>query len=142
MLASLRPHTSVNLKELTRHGETGPLHLLYPSALNESVLLGLARDLRQLESQPDDRDASEASLAPSLYLVCEFLMRPGTTYHSSGQFEMSEAAMARAIRVLQAAIEREIVTRIVGIESLMTDDDFLAELDLSLRKSKLEDDDH
>lgn len=142
MLASLRPQTSVNLKELTRHGETAPLHLLYPSALNESVLLGLARDLRHLESQSDDRDASEASLAPSLYLVCEFLMRPGTTYHSSGQFEMSEAAMARAIRVLQAAIEREIVTRIVGIESLMTDDDFLAELDLSLRKSKLEDDDH
>ncbi len=142
MLASLRPHTSVNLKELTRRGETAPLHLLYPSALNESVLLGLARDLRQLESRSDDRDASQASLAPSLYLVCEFLMRPGTTYHSSGQFEMSEAALARAIRVLQGAIEREIVTRIVGIESLMTDEDFLAELDLSLAKSKVEDDEY
>lgn len=124
MLASLRPQTSVNLKELTRHGMAGPLHRLYPSALKESMLLSFARDLRQLESL-SDRDASEVPLAPSLYLVCEFLMRPGTTCHAAGQFEMSEAGMVQAIRVLQAAIEREIVTRIVGIESLMTDEDFL-----------------
>jgi len=74
----------------------------------------------------------DAPLAPSLFVVCELLMRPGTKHHANGQFQITETGLARAIKVLQCAIEREIVSRIVGISSELDEDGFfLAELDSS-----------
>lgn len=132
MLEALRPKASTSLKELTRLTTSDTQHLLYPSALKETVLLCLARDLRMVERLSMEGGELDAPLAPSLYVVCELLMRPGTKYHANGQFQMTEAGLARAIKVLQCAVEREIVSRIVGISSELNEDDFfLAELDLS-----------
>lgn len=132
MLEALRPNASTSLKELTRLAASDAQHLLYPSALKEEVLLCLARDLRMIERLSFEGGELDAPLAPSLYVVCELLMRPGTKHHVSGQFVMTETGLARAIKVLQGAIEREIVSRIVGIGSEFNQDDFfLAELDSS-----------
>ncbi len=132
MLEALRPKTPTSLKELTRLTASDAQHLLYPSALEETVLLCLARDLRMVERLSFDGGELDAPLAPSLFVVCELLMRPGTKYHASGQFQMTETGLARAIKVLQDAIEREIVSRIVGVSSELDEDDFfLAELDSS-----------
>ena len=49
MLEALRPEASTSLKELTRLTASNAQHLLYPSALKETVLLCLARDLRLIE---------------------------------------------------------------------------------------------
>lgn len=132
MLEDLRPKALTSLKELTHLTTSDAQHLLYPSALKEAVLLCLARDLRMVERLSFDGGELDAPLAPSLFVVCELLMRPGTKYHASGQFQISETGLARAIKVLQCAIEKEIVSRIVGITSEPNKDDFfLAELDLS-----------
>lgn len=132
MLEALRPKASTSLKELTRLTRSDAQHRLYPSALDETVLLCLARDLRMVECLSFEEGELDAPLAPSLFVVCELLMRPGTKYHSSGQFQMTEAGLARAIKVFQCAIEREIVSRIVGVRSELNEDDFfLTELDLS-----------
>lgn len=77
-------------------------------------------------------DVSGMPLTPPLYLVCQFLLRPGAKNHARGELDISESGAARAMRVLQAAVEREIVTRILEIGSLMNYEDFLAELDASL----------
>lgn len=130
MLEALRPKASTSLEELTRLTASDAQHLLYPSALNEAVLLCLARDLRMVERLSFEGGELDAPLAPSLFVVCELLMRPGTKYHANGQFQMTETGLARAINVLQGAVEREIVSRIVGISSELNEDDFfLAELD-------------
>lgn len=132
MLEALRPKVSTNLKELTRLTASDAQHLLYPSALNETILLCLARDLRMVERLSFEGGELDAPLAPSLFVVCELLMRPGTRYHASGQFQMTETGLARAIKTLQCAVEREIVSRIVGVSSELNEDDFfLAELDRS-----------
>lgn len=132
MLEALRPKAPTSLKELTRLTASDAQHLLCPSALKETVLLCLARDLRLVERLSFEDGEFDAPLAPSLYVVCELLMRPGTKYHASGQFEMTETGLARAIKVLQSAIEREIVRRIVGVSSEHDENDsFLAELDRS-----------
>jgi hypothetical protein len=132
MLEALRPKTPTSLKELTRLSDPDAQHLLYPSALKEAVLLCLARDLRMVERLSFERGELDAPLAPSLFVVCELLMRPGTKYHASGPFQMTETGFARAIKALQCAIEREIVSRIVGVSSEINEDDFfLTELDRS-----------
>ena len=132
MLEALRPKTPTSLKELTRLTASDAQHLIYPSALKETVLLCLARDLRMVERLSFEGGDLDAPLAPSLFVVCELLMRPGTKYHASGQFQITETGLARAIKVLQSAIEREIVSRIVGVSSEINEDDFfLAELDRS-----------
>lgn len=132
MLEALRPKVSTNLKELTRLTASDAQHLLYPSALNETILLCLARDLRMVERLSFEGGELDAPLAPSLFVVCELLMRPGTKYHASGQFQMTETGLARAIKALQCAVEREIVSRIVGVSSELNEDDFfLTELDRS-----------
>ncbi len=132
MLEALRPKASTNLKELTDRAKSNDLRCLYPSALNEPILISLARDLREVERLFTEDGVSGTPLTPPLYLVCQLLLRPGTKNHARGELDISESGVARAMRVLQAAIEREIVTRIVGIGSLMNDEDFLAELDASL----------
>ena len=131
MLEALRPKNPTTLKELTRLTAFDGQHLLYPSALKETVLLGLARDLRLVERLSIDGGELDEPLAPSLLVVCELLMRPGTKFHASGQFQMTETGLLRAIKVLQCAVEREIVSRIVGVSELDEDDFFLAELDRS-----------
>lgn len=132
MLEALRPKASTSLKELTRLTASDAQHLLYPSALKETVLLCLARDLRMVERLSFEGGELNAPLAPSLFVVCELLMRPGTKYHSNGQFQMTETGLARAIKVLQGAVEREIVSRIVGVSSGLDEDEFfLTELDSS-----------
>lgn len=132
MLEALRPKATTNLKELTRLTASDAQHLLYPSALKETILLCLARDLRMVERLSFDDGELDAPLAPSLFVVCELLMRPGTKHHSNGQFQMTETGLARAIKVLQCAIEREIVSRIVGVSSGLDEDEFfLTELDSS-----------
>ncbi|MES2415988.1 MAG: hypothetical protein V4614_19500 [Pseudomonadota bacterium] len=134
MLEALRPEASTNLKELTRLTGSDAQHLLYPSALKESVLLCLARDLRLIERLSFEGGELDAPLAPSLFVVCELLMRPGTKHHSNGQFGMTETGLARAIKILQGAVEREIVSRIVGVSSGLDEDEFfLTELDSSQR---------
>ena len=130
MLEALRPKASTSLEELTRLTASDAQHLLYPSALNEAVLLCLARDLRMVERLSFEGGELDAPLAPSLFVVYELLMRPGTKYHANGQFQMTETGLARAINVLQGAVEREIVSRIVGVSSGLDEDEFfLAELD-------------
>lgn len=132
MLEALRPKASTSLKELTRLSASDAHHLLYPSALKETILLCLARDLRMVERLSFEAGEFDAPLAPSLFVVCELLMRPGTKHHESGEFQMTEIGLAKAIKVLQGAIEREIVSRIVGISSALNEDEFfLTELDLS-----------
>lgn len=134
MLEALRPKASTSLKELTRLTASDAQHLLYPSALKETVLLCLARDLRLIERLSFEGGELDAPLAPSLFVVCELLMRPGTKYHPNGQFQMTETGLARAIKVLQGAVEREIVSRIVGVSSGLDEDEFfLTELDSSQR---------
>lgn len=130
MLEALRPKASTSLKELTRLTASDAQHLLYPSALKETVLLCLARDLRLIERLSFEGGELDAPLAPSLFVVCELLMRPGTKYHANGQFQMTETGLTRAIKVLQGAVEREIVSRIVGVSSGLDEDEFfLTELD-------------
>ncbi len=137
MLEALRPNTPTSLKELTRLTASDAQHLLYPSALKETVLLCLARDLRMVERLSFEDGELDAPLAPSLFVVCELLMRPGTKNHASGQFQMTETGLARAIKALQCAVEREIVSRIVGVSSGLNEDDFfLAELDRSQCEEK------
>jgi hypothetical protein len=132
MLEALRPKSPTSLKELSRLTESDAQHMLYPSALKETVLLCLARDLRIVERLSFERSELDAPLAPSLFVVCELLLRPGTKHHAAGQFQMTETGLARAVKALQSAVEREIVSRIVGVSSELNEDDFfLAELDRS-----------
>lgn len=124
------PSDWTSLEQLTLLCASNSHHLLYPSALTEEILLCLARDLRLIDRFASSDEDHDVPLAPSMYVVLQLLMRPGIKHRGSGRFQMDEEGLEKAVKVLQCAVEREIVSRIVGITSDTNEDElFLAELD-------------
>lgn len=112
----MRPSRGANLHQLKAsldaQGEEWKGAL--PAALPDDLLLGLARDFRDAESElmgegRQDFDPSAVTLA-----VLTLVMRHPERSEEDLQAHMSEGVFQNAVYAYQWAVEREIVSRIVG----------------------------
>ncbi len=115
-LSDLRPTQPTDLALLSASLRGSNAKGAVPSALPEDFLISVARDLRMLEQQEDDEDAQTSSyLAAPLMLV--FFLYTGNR-KGNAEFKIEEGAVYRSLHVYQWAVEREIVTRLVGAGGL------------------------
>ena len=103
-----------------------------PHALSDAMLLRLATDFRRVEVgfRPDTTPSDEArrSLGIAMYLIMKILIdhpqRAGDRHH----MDLSDDALIQSVRVYQIGLEREIVTRISGLEPSVSEDEMAGEM--------------
>jgi hypothetical protein len=113
-LSDLCPTQPTELALLSECLRGNSAHAAVPSALPEHFLISVARDLRMLEEQEEDEHASSYLAAP---LMLVFFLHTGSRKDKT-EFTIGESAIYRSLDVYQWAVEREIVTRLVGAGGL------------------------
>ena len=129
ILETLHPTDKTSLADVRSLFSLQNYRAALPSALTEPLLISLTRDLRVIERVMKGDSAAEPEAAAAVYLVLQFMMRPQKGRSGLEQLGLSEFAMASALTVLQVALEREIVSRAVGVRADQEDESFLAALD-------------
>lgn len=114
MLQTLRPSSAIDLAALSRMAESQPISALLPSKLSEATLLSLALDLRRVELMVKGSAEATESLSVAMYLVAKYLMHLSSK-KDARKFSIQEETLLQAVQILSITVEREIVTRIVGV---------------------------
>lgn len=127
MLINLRPTKSTNLEALNQAAGDQPMQKLLPSRLTESDLLSVALDLRRIEVMMKGGPDAGDSMSVGMYMAFEFLIHLSPVGVTAG-LTVNEKSLVRAIQVIGFAVEREIVTRIVGVCDGNGDEYFLKAL--------------
>lgn len=112
-LSTLRPTQPTDLPQLSDFLRKKLRQDALPASLTESMLLCVARDLRSLE-EASDLEPAPSVAAPMMLVMCLLFgsTKPG---ERKDGLTVSERALWDLMRVYQLAVEREIVTRIIGI---------------------------
>jgi hypothetical protein len=118
-LKDLRPSRGVDLAELSGAGDQLSWKTCLPSALSEPMLLGLARDFRCVEEAPlgsHKRKQDEVmGLAHALAVITSVLMTHPARGARTDSLDIPIQGLMEAMQIYQFGIEREVVTRIIGI---------------------------
>lgn len=114
MFQNLRPAQGTDLAELSRLAEITPVSDLLPSKLDDSILLSIALDLRRVEMMVKKDTEATTSLSVATYLVMKYLMHLAATKNVR-KVSIQEESLFQAVQILSITVEREIVTRIVGV---------------------------
>jgi len=96
-----------------------------PSALPEHFLISIARDLRRLEERSEN-DPESGYLAAPMMLMLSLYMRGMT---GNEELTIGENALYRSLHIYQWAVEREIITRLVGAGGLDDEKTLLSTLE-------------
>lgn len=113
-LSDLRPTQPTELALLSASLRGSNAKAAVPSALTDDFLISVARDLRMLEQHEEDEQSSSYLAAP---LMLVFFLFTGSR-KGKAKFTIEESAVHRSLQVYQWAVEREIVTRLVGAGGL------------------------
>lgn len=127
MLQNLRPATTTDLAVLSRMAESQPISALLPSKLSETTLLSLALDLRRVELMVKQDAEASSSLSVAVYLVVKYLMLLASP-KGNRKISISEDSLFQAVQILSITVEREIVTRIIGVSDQNGDEYLLSAL--------------
>ena len=93
-----------------------------PSNLPDDLLISVARDLRAIE-QPDQVDDHTLLSAP-LFSVMDLNLKTRRVASPEGM-QMSQDEVQADIRAYQWAVEREIVARMIGADSIQDEETLL-----------------
>lgn len=129
MLKTPAPIPATKLEDLVALKTLNNIQGLLPSALNDNLLLSLAKDLRLLDLMNRNNKKDQANLAPSLYLVLELLMRSDDHGGRKTSLDIPDHAIDNALGLLHIALEREIVARVIGVRVEDIDMQLLTHLD-------------
>lgn len=132
MLQNLRPATTTDLAALSRIAESQPISALLPSKLSEPTLLSLALDLRRVELMVKEDSEASGSLSVAMYLVVKYLLLLSSP-KKGHRISIPEESLFQAVQILSITVEREIVTRIIGVSDQKGDEYLLS----ALRKIKV-----
>lgn len=127
MLQALRPKSTTELASLSRFAESRPVEELLPSKLSEPILLSLALDLRRVELMVKQDAEASSSLSVAVYLVVKYLMLLGSP-KGDREISIPEESVFQAVQILSITVEREIVTRIIGVSDQNGDEYLLSAL--------------
>jgi hypothetical protein len=127
MLQALRPKSTTELASLSRFAESRPVEELLPSKLSEPILLSLALDLRRVELMVKQDAEASSSLSVAVYLVVKYLMLLASP-KGDREISIPEESVFQAVQILSITVEREIVTRIIGVSDQNGDEYLLSAL--------------
>jgi hypothetical protein len=127
VLQTLRPKSTIELESLSRIAESRPVEELLPSKLSESILLSLALDLRRVELMVKQDTEASSSLSVAIYLVTKYFMLLASPI-GNRKISIPEESLFQAIQILSITVEREIVTRIIGVSDENGDEYLLSAL--------------
>jgi hypothetical protein len=111
-LSDLRPTKPTELALLSASLRGCRADAAVPSALPENFLISVARDLRMWEQCEEDEPVPSYLAAP---LMLVFFIHTGNR-KGKAEFTIDESAVYQSLRVYQWAVEREIVSRVVGVD--------------------------
>jgi hypothetical protein len=111
-LNSLRRGDGADLLRFDSLVESAGWRSLLPGSLSVPDLIGLAVDLRSAEEPINRQRASESTLAAPMFVVLHLLLRDRAESNLSAN--LSGQTIDRCLSALQWAVEREIVSRLVG----------------------------
>jgi len=109
-LNNLRPTQPTQVELLAQFIQGGGTKVAMPSALPEHFLISIARDLRRLEGRSESDPESGYLAAPMMLKLS--LYRRGM--EGTEELTIGENTLHRSLHVFQWAVEREIITRLVG----------------------------
>jgi hypothetical protein len=124
-LNNLRPTQPTQVELLAQFIQGGGAKVAMPSALPEHFLISIARDLRMLEERSEN-DPEAGYLTAPIMLMLSLYMR-GVT--GTGELTIGENALHRSLHIYQWAVEREIITRLVGAGGLDDEKTLLSTLE-------------
>jgi len=127
MLLNLRPKSTTDLASLSRFAEERPLEEILPSKLSEPTLLSLALDLRRVELMVKEDFEASGSLSTAMYLVLKYLMLLASPKEDR-KLSIPDETVFQAVQILSITVEREIVTRIIGVSDQKGDEYLLSAL--------------
>jgi hypothetical protein len=107
--------------------EGKPVSELLPSKLSEPTLLSLALDLRHVELMVKGDSEATGSLSVAMYLVVKYLMLLASPKEARN-ISIPEESLFQAVQILAITVEREIVTRIIGVSDQKGDEYLLSAL--------------
>lgn len=114
-LQAIRPTTGANLTLLHALVEGGGWEGALPSAMPDELLLALAKDFREVELVvTKDQELTASSGAPIFAVMNTLSQLPNNPMRD---FCLSEQGVVQALTLYQWALEREIISRITGIDS-------------------------
>lgn len=126
LLQRLKPREGADLGQLRTLLEGHGWRAAVPAALPEKVLLALARDFRSVECSISGEDEGEPRMAAPMYVVLNLLMNhPARKATQGADLQLSDASMIEAMQAYQWALEREIVSRIVGLGGSQNSDSLM-----------------
>jgi predicted DNA-binding protein len=127
-LSQHRPEPIDNLSSVTEWVKGRSLRELVPSQLEEVLLLSLAMELREIERMLKG-GADVRDMSATLFLLTHMLFEFQKEKRQSDSVTLPVNEFAHAATILQLAIEREIVTRIVGVSDGNNDAGLLAAIE-------------
>jgi hypothetical protein len=110
MLEQSRPASPTNLAALSAFLEDKEPLAAMPSELPEEFLVSLAQDLRSAELANYSNSKDGPTFAAPIYAVMKLVLGKSST-----EATMTLPRLAECLQAYQWALEREIVSRIVGI---------------------------
>lgn len=130
-LHDLRPTTGVNLEELAPILQGRDWRSLLPSSLSEELVLALARDFRNAEAAlwgplvaETETEGMPVALCIALHLLAQLPERARTPEPVIASWH----ELTSAIQLYQLELERDVVTRILGLPTNATGEQLLAGL--------------
>jgi hypothetical protein len=118
----------LTLQELQIAIEDKPLRSALPDALDSELLHQITRDLRLCELVFTGQDEFEPPIKCVMYLVFHLLTHSAEDAGSGTSVNVSQEELAHWLQRYMHYAEREIVSRVVGVENKSDADDFLSEL--------------
>lgn len=122
---------TTDAKALSGYIRARPYRSALPHALPDRWIKPLVRDLRQLQekdARPDDKKRMLGPAMLAIHVLAGRLMERGGSLEPSHVF--TDDQMMGAFTVYQTFLEREFVTRAVGIPSEGDEADFVRAVDL------------
>lgn len=90
-------------------------------------MLSLALDLRRVELMVKQDAEASSSLSVAVYLILKYLMLL-TSPKGDREISIPEESLFQAVQILSITVEREIVTRIIGVSDQNGDEYLLSAL--------------
>lgn len=134
MLKNLVASATTDVSQLVKLASDDRYQNILPSALSDELLLSLTRDLGLLNQENvDDQTLSQKLTAP-LYLVSRLSVRKYKDAKKKASFNNED--LNKAFSWLQIALERELLSRITGVNDAPSDEQFLECLDNCLSQGE------
>lgn len=122
------PPTNVGM--LASHLRARHYRFAFPSGLPDRWIRPIARDLREIEQVMEGDDSvGEPNMAGPLMITTHLLLGRMKERGVQAPIEMSEELAARWFRLYQVFVERELVTRTIGIPGSRDEDALVTALD-------------